>query len=173
MAGQATPTTSREIEIPSGERGTLQTLKLMRSITRRSKKSWPIQQHALSIVRELSDKDYLGELSAVHRWVRDNIRYVRDVDDVETLRTPEKTLEIGQGDCDDKSMLAAALLGSIGHPTRFVAIGVNRPGQVGGGFCHVYVESKLGDKWVSVETTEPVQLGWVPPRVSKRMVVHN
>lgn len=163
-----TKTTSQLREIPDGSRGTLETLRLMRSLTRKAKIAMPIRNLALSLVRDLPQKDYAGEARRIQEFVKTNIRYVRDIRGVETIQTPEKTLEIGQGDCDDKSSLVAALLESINHPTRFVAMGFN-----GGSFCHVYVETLLGKKWIGVETTEPVLFGWTPPNPSKRMVVYN
>lgn len=163
-----TKTTASIRDISSGARGTNETLKLMRAIVRQSKKSMTVRALTLSLVKNLKQKDYFGELRAIHRYVRDNIRYVRDIKGVETIQTPEKTLEIGQGDCDDKSSLLASMLESIGHPTRLVALAFdNQP------FCHVYVESKLGNKWIGVETTEPVQLGWTPPGTTRRMVIYN
>src|SRR5574340_1000732 len=153
--------------IPSGEDGTRATLKLMSGLVKAGKTALPIRQLALSLVHRNGQKDWYGEVRDLHQFVRDHIRYVKDIRGVETLQTPEKTLEIGQGDCDDKSTLVAALLESIGHPTRFVAVGFN------GQFAHVLVETKIGNKWVAVETTEPVELGWFPKNVTLTMRWHN
>lgn len=163
-----TKTTATLREISSGVRGTLETLKLMRSVTRAAKKTLVIRQQAMSLLQGLQPKNYGGEIAAIHAFVRDRIRYVRDIRGVETIQTPEKTLEFGYGDCDDKSTLVASLLESAGHPTRFVAMGF-RNGQ----FCHVYVETKLGARWIGVETTEPVFAGWHPPGMTSRMVIYN
>lgn len=167
---QITPTntTAQLREIPSGTRGTLDTLKLMRVLTRAGKKSLVVRRAATSLTTGLKQKDYVGEIKKIHAFVRDNIRYIKDIRGVETLHTPEKTLEFGQGDCDDKSVLVAAMLESIGHPTRFVAMGFRN-----GGFCHVYVETKIGKKWFGVETTEPVNFGWTAPLQTSRMVINN
>lgn len=162
------PATAQFRELSTGARGVLETLKLMRALSRQYKKSLKVRSLALSLIRDLNQKDYAGELRRIHNYVRDHIRYVRDIHGVETIQTPDKTIEFGQGDCDDKSMLTAALLESIGHPTRFVAMGFK-----GGAHCHVYVESKIKDKWVGVETTEPVGLGWTPPKQTSRMVIYN
>lgn len=165
---QATPTTTTLHSIPSGAGGVRTTLALMSSLVRRSKKSWPLRELAQRLVRDLDQKDYLAEVKRLHAYVRDEIRYLKDVRGVETVHTPEKVLELGQGDCDDKSTLLATLLETIGHPTRFVAVGF-RPGH----YQHVYVETKIGEKWLPLETTEPVPMGWRPPRVAARMVVTN
>lgn len=163
-----TPTTSQLHEIPGDARGILATLKFMRALVRDSKRSHLVRAKTLSLISDLHQKDYGAEMRRIHSFVRDNIRYVRDIRNVETLQTPEKTLEIAQGDCDDKSALVAAMLEAIGHPTRFVAMGfAGRP------FCHVYVETKVGNGWVGVETTEPVDFGWHPPGMTSRMVIYN
>lgn len=102
----------------------------------------------------------------MHRYVRDNIRYVRDVRRVETLQTPLRTLENASGDCDDKATLFAALAESIGFATRFVAYG-REPAR----FSHVIAEVRHGDRWLGAETTEPVALGW-RPKMPYRMTAH-
>lgn len=106
--------------IPSGKAGTVETLKIMRGLVRNYKKSVPLRLTALDIVQSLNQKDYAGELRALQQFVRDQIRYVRDIRGIETVSTPDQTLITRQGDCDDKSVLLATLLESIGHPTRFV-----------------------------------------------------
>jgi len=139
----------------------------MSGLVKEYKKALPIRTLALQLVKRNGQKDWLGEVRKIQEFVRDRIRYVKDIRGVETLQTPVKTLEFGQGDCDDKSTLVAALLESIGHPTRFVAVGFS------GQFAHVLVETKIGNKWIAVETTEPVGLGWFPPGVTMRMRWHN
>lgn len=154
--------------IPEGREGTIATLRLMRDLVRRGKTSLNIRSLAVSLTAGVPSKDWLGEIRVLHRFVRDSIRYVRDIRDVETLHDPETVLKIGSGDCDDKAVLLASLLESIGHPTRFVAIGF-----VPEEYSHVYVETLIGKKWVPLETTEPVEVGWVPENVVSRLIIHN
>lgn len=156
------------MSLPSGREGTRKTLVLMRRLVREGKKSPRVRQTAVELTRNLRQKDWRGEVVALHNFVRDRIRYVRDIKGVETLHTPDRVLENEQGDCDDKSLLLAALLESIGHPTRFIAVGF-QPGK----FSHVLVETKIGDKWIALETTENVPAGWRPPNIASTMIVHN
>ena len=162
------PFTATLQSIPDGRDGTLATLKAMREFVRAGKYSLPVRQKAVSLTSALKQKDWVGELKAVHHFVRDEIRYVRDIRGIETVQTPEITLQIGSGDCDDKSVLGASLLESIGHPTRLVAIGFS-PDD----FAHVYFESLIGKRWIALETTEPVELGWSAPNAVSRLIVHN
>lgn len=144
----------------------------MQRLVRAGKKYYPLRELALSIVKHNGSKDYIGEVKSVQAWVRRNIRYVKDIRGIETVQSPQKTLEIGQGDCDDHSVLVATLLETIGHMTRFKAIGF-----IPGIFQHVYTETKLGSKsknmWIAVETTENWPIGKAPKNPIEKMVVYN
>lgn len=107
----------------------------------------------MELVKPLKQKDYLGEATLIHAFVRDRVRYVRDPKGVETLHTAEQMLLQRQGDCDDKTVLVAAMLETIGHPTRIVAVGFAQ------GYCHVFPEVQIKGTWYTVETTEPWQFG--------------
>lgn len=155
-------------KIPDGAPGIYQTLRVMRDLTREGKKNWIIRRKALDLVQNNGQKAYLDEVRDLHKFVRDRIRYVQDIAGVETVAAPHITLEIGQGDCDDKCVLLASLLESIGHPTRFVALSFS-PGR----FSHVIVETKVGNRWIPLETTEPVGMGWYPPGSPRRMEIYN
>lgn len=148
--------------------GVAQTLAIMRNLVRRSKKHPVIRTAAVRLVNNLPQKDYVNEIRAIHRFVRDNIRYTRDIRGAETLQFPEITMKERAGDCDDKSVLLASLLESINTPTRFVAVGY-QPGE----FCHVLVEARVGSSWIPIETTEYQDIGWYPPNMKSRMVRHN
>ncbi len=87
----------------------------------------------------VANKDYFGMLEAIHNYVRDNIRYVKDVVGQETLSYPEETLFNSQGgDCDDMTILEIALLGSIGLRAYPVVIGLE-PNH----FSHVYLYAEI------------------------------
>lgn len=165
---ESTVSTAILKKLPPGRDGVRATLEEMRNLVRGYKKDLKIRETAGSMVSELQQKNFLGEVKILHRFVRDNIRYLRDIHGIETLQSPVKTLEYGYGDCDDKSTLLASLLESTGHPSRFVAVG-KAPGK----FNHVYVETLVGRKWFPLETTEPVPAGWAPPGMRSRMIVHN
>jgi len=110
-----------------------------------------VRRVALGLVNELPPNDDVSEVRALWHYVRDAIRYVRDVRGVDTLQSPRTTLELTQGDCDDKSLLLASLLESIGYATRF-AVAATSPR---GSYNHVYVEAfvpKVG-KWIPLESS--------------------
>ena len=132
----------------------------MRRFVNEYKTNVIIRETALKIVERLPQKDFKGEINALFYFVQNRIRYVRDVNGVETVQSPLKTLEYSQGDCDDKSVLLATMLESLGHPTRFHAMGF-RPRHI----SHVLLEVKLKNKWIALDTTEPNGIGWSPPGV--------
>jgi len=141
----------------------------MRRFVREYKKTLPVRQLALSLIRDLpGHKNWVGQIKRLHSYVQKRVQYVRDVNGVETLQTPLVTMQIKQGDCDDQSILLASLLESIGHPTRFVAIKQNFFGP----FVHVYTETKIGPKWYALETTEKMQ-PFARMNYSTRMTVNN
>lgn len=139
----------------------------MATIARRAKTNIEIREKALELTRYLSPKDWVGQVRALFEYVRDDIRYVHDVWGVETLHTPLQIMRQEQGDCDDKSILLAALLESIGHPARFVAASLKQ-----NGFSHVFVQTRVGQKWVSLDATENVPMGWEPPNIRQRLIVN-
>lgn len=156
------------MSIPPGKAGVVATLKLMRNLVRQYKKDLTIRNLALSIIRNLNQKAWKDEIKYIHAFVRDKIRYVRDIRGIETIYTPVQILNVKQGDCDDKSVLLATLLESINHPTRFIAVGF-----IPKNYSHVYVETKLGKKWIPLETTENVPMGWEPKKIVTKLVMNN
>lgn len=160
-----------EYRISPGVEGVRETLVLMRSIVRQSKADPTVIVAAREMTSHLASKNWNGEIAALFSFVRDRVRYVLDPNGVETLATPARLLRERTGDCDDKVTLLAALLEAIGHPTRFVAVGFS-PGAL----THVYLETKAGNAWIPLETTEAVQMGELPfaaAEVKNRYVIHN
>lgn len=162
------PITYTMMGIPSGSDGVRATLKMMGRLVNQYKSNRVIRELTLRLTKGLDQKDFVGEAQRIHSFVKNYIRYIKDINGVETLHSPLQLLRLRAGDCDDKSILAASLLEAAGHPTRFVAVGF-RPKQ----FTHVFVETKIGSRWVAVETTEPVDLGWRPRNIKSIMIHHN
>jgi transglutaminase-like putative cysteine protease len=157
-------------EIPEGRAGVMQTLKLMSKLVKMFKVQPVIRRKAIALTAHLPGKKFTAEVDAVFCFVRDKIRYIQDVEDVETIQSPDVTLYDEAGDCDDKSTLLSALLESIGHKTRFRAIGL-APGE----YEHVYVETLIGNEWVPLDATENVPVGWQPPeeQIAESALWHN
>lgn len=151
-------TLAQRVAFP-GKAGVFQTLRIMRQFVQAYRVMPDIRALAVNIVSLSTEKDAWGELEALYRWVRANIRYVQDVLDVETLTTPDKTIQMRAGDCDDQSILFATLAESIGYPTRFKITGYRSPDA----FEHVYTQVLINGEWISVDPTEPQYFGWEAP----------
>lgn len=151
--------------LPDGFAGTYATVARMRqaAMGRYGARSPKIRALAINILRakQAPEKNYTAEAVALGEWVRDNIRYVKDVYGQETLSYPEElAFNSRGGDCDDMSTLLSALLGSIGIPSRFVTIGVT-PVQ----FSHVYLQAKPKDRWITMDPImKDKQMGWEVPQ---------
>ena len=157
--------------LSSGDAGTLQTLKAMRQLIRQGKHDPKVLAKARELTANLPQKAYADEVRALFYFVRDKVRYVSDITGTETLQTPEATLNLMSGDCDDKVTLLAALLESIGHRTASVAMKMNPQDA---DFSHVFLETRIGPGWYALETTEPWPPGQSPaPPGTVRMTVYN
>ena len=84
-------TTYTLMSIPNGVNGTKTTLRIMREIVRKYKKDPAIYELSRKLVNHLGQKDWRGEGRALHNFVRDKIRYVKDIRGVETIQTPVET----------------------------------------------------------------------------------
>jgi transglutaminase-like putative cysteine protease len=146
--------------ISNGANGTRQTLKLMASLARGQSTSQVIRELALAIVGTVAERDEFGEVKAILCFVQNRIRYVRDILNVETLQPPTDTLRLGQGDCDDKSILFASLVNAVGYPVKFIAMG-----ETASHFSHVFCAVLIKGKWVGAETIFPWPLGKIPKKI--------
>ena len=106
------------------------TASLIARLIREGAKDFYVRQKAIEIFRASGarPKDRLGEVCALFNWVRRNIRYTRDIFQVELLHSARRMLELRAGDCDDMTILLGAMLKSTGHPVRLVLAGF-RPGK--------------------------------------------
>jgi transglutaminase-like putative cysteine protease len=159
----------RVLRVPSGNPGTLVTANLIGKLVRDGAKDFRVRQQAINIFRTagIAAKDRFGEIRALFEWVRQNIRYTRDIWGVELLHTARRMLELRAGDCDDMTILLGAMLMSTGHPVRLVLAGFrkNKPHA----YSHIYLEADLGGNWIALDPTMERPLGWSPPTIWKRV----
>jgi hypothetical protein len=152
--------------LSKGEQGVDETVDAMMEMAKGEygARSAKIRALAINIVNGagVGDKDYWGMIKAIHNWVRDEIRYVKDPVGQETLSYPEETaFNSKAGDCDDKTILEIAILGSVGIRAWPVVIGV-RPGH----YSHVYLDIEVpaggrpGTKAGEVVHADPIMREW-------------
>jgi len=137
------------------------TLRVMRVKANEAKKT--LRPLAEKICAGLEPGDYNSEIYALYCWVRQNIRYARDIHNVEYVKAPARLLESKQGDCDDIACLLAALCMAMGNECRFLVVGFEdkNPSHV---FCQVAVRAQApgrtsvdgnvpggAPKWITVD----------------------
>src|SRR5690348_15235618 len=168
------------VPLLAGDAGVAQTIALMRRLIDSGVKNPRINALAVSILQQSGapQHDPLAEARAIYSWMLANIRFVNDpvgvdqdgtINAKETLRTPETTLNIAAGDCDDFTVLMSTLLQSIGLSTRIITVASDPsdPSQ----FTHVYPEVLIDGEWIPVDAARPgAQFGLAPDRVYRRKV---
>ncbi|MGH7457141.1 MAG: transglutaminase domain-containing protein [bacterium] len=156
--------------IPKGYAGTLVTARYVVDLIKQGAKDFCVRQTAINIFRlyRVPSKDYFGEIAAFFDWVKNNIRYTRDIFKVELLHSARRMLELRAGDCDDMTILLGAMLESTGHPVRLVLIGrdLKRPRL----FSHIYLETLYKDCWIPLDPTMRKPVGWAPKAPNKKIV---
>lgn len=134
--------------LAAGDAGTDQTIREMDRMVDAARSCLRVRAVALYILRaaHVPARDVGGEIAALFSFVRDRVRYVRDPVGVELVHDALNTLRVGAGDCDDKAVLLASLLQSIGHKTRFKVVALRL-----GDFHHVLLDVMYRGRWVPLD----------------------
>jgi len=163
---------------------TVQTIALMRGLVWGSVGT-PIIHRASATVRKNANASNELLSVALHRWVRMNINYVPDemlvdqgAEGRELLIAPNVLLAMNpaEGDCDDFSMVAAAIATSLGMAVRFVAVALekNNPNR----YSHIFIQVRdnvgpNGEKdWVTLDCSHGLWAGWEVTGQLQRYVVN-
>lgn len=113
-----------------------QTIAAMKRLALEGRSSLRIRSLVEQITLPLASGDYTSEVLAIYYWVCQNVRYIRDPDNVEMVKTADKILETRTGDCDDMAILLASLCMAAGNPCDFVLAGF-APGSLSHVYCAV------------------------------------
>lgn len=153
----------------------VETTAIIKKIANEYKLNPMIRVLATRIVSNVESQDYLEEMKTMFEWVRDNIRYVRDIESVETLQTPDVTLPrdyspqlgIGCGDCDDHVLLLATLLKCIGFRDLYARIVTFRATERE--WKHIYLIGKVQGQIYSMDAImKEKPFGWECKYFSKK-----
>ena len=141
----------------------------MRLLTLEGKYDPAMRQLAVSIIKNCPGKDWDCEIDTIFDFVRTNIRYTLDINEIELIRPPQFILQDGVGDCDDMCVLLATLLECVGHSCTFMAVGFGPTDD----FTHVVVlvSPAAEEEAYSLDATEPNPPGWFPPGVTCSMSI--
>lgn len=119
----------------------------------------------------VNPRDWMGEVCAVADHVRNSVRYTLDAYGMDTYRTPQRTLQMAIGDCDDMAALAGAALHAIGYPVWLKVI--RTKGQPD--FHHIYVLAGIPPNGptqvIPVDPTQPQNIcGWEPGGIVEQRI---
>lgn len=149
-------------QIPAGFAGTVATVQEIARLVKKDLARPMLRLIATRAIRSagVPSKDQVGEAQALYKFVARRVRYQKDPLGLETVQSPEFTVRLGAGDCDDHSGLVAALAASVGLPVRFRVVGYDPDHLV-----HIFPEVYAGGRWLPADTTEPARgFGWRPAR---------
>jgi len=157
ISGEAKPVKVQRIYIPYGNEGIMVSArKMVELIDKFSADQENIRWTAEDITRGCASKDYACNAEKVYWWVRRNVKWERDPEGREMIRSPIVTLNRRIGDCDDHAILIASLLRSIGMPVRIVLVATRRWKPKN--FNHVFVETQIDIPNHETKRIEPVWL---------------
>jgi transglutaminase-like putative cysteine protease len=152
------------LDVPMS-RYTASTIEVMHEMVKRAKTDPRFRELALFLSRDGDRgrdwKNYSAELENVFTKLRNVVTYRRDPHQVEWVQSPWHTLRLRAGDCDDLSVLIAAMMGALGAPYRFITLKADagRPDE----WSHVFPEIKVpGKGWVAVDLSIADDLGFRP-----------
>lgn len=153
--------------IPAGDAGTMATVGHMRRFVRRGV-TYPLTVDLAALIIEGAGGYQPAQARALRSWLLHNVRFQADPNGPELLRSVPEMLEMIQLrgwaliDCDDISVLGAALGKAVGFPARFTLLGFNHPGSP---YQHIFTELWDGQRWVDLDVTRPAVL----PPVARAM----
>jgi len=125
-----------------------------------------------NIIRDIPERDYLGELNAIFDWVKQNVRYTHDPYNLELFNRPKRVIEYGIADCDDLTILLGSMVQTIGYPIKLRVIGVNSDEPE-----HIYlmagippIENSEPSDWIAMDASVDEPMGWQIDRDKVRYV---
>lgn len=136
--------------IPAGVPGTRATIARMDELVRSAIADQEFRAFAVGLTQHLHPRDVAGQIATAFRLASNDVREVRDPHDLETVQSPQVTAQILIGDCDDKVVLLAALLRTLGRSIRYVTL-ARQPGR----YSHVYLEVLFRGRWIALDPIEP------------------
>lgn len=110
------------------------------------------------------ERDWWGEIKSVFGAIRDNVRYVRDIYNVDTFQAPNRTLEFNGGDCDDYTITLGSVLQSIGYPIKVRIVQSRDSNDYNHIFLLVGLPPRVPGAWYSLDASVNKPAGWHPPK---------
>lgn len=110
----------------------------------------------------INPRDWQGEVRQLGSAIQNAVRYTLDTYDIDTYRTPQRTLQLAIGDCDDMTSLGGAVLQAVGYPIMIKVIQMQGMSD----FHHIYLVAGLPphdpDSWIAFDPTQEIPVGAEP-----------
>lgn len=166
----------------SDEAATGDTAGIMAAVIREDSLSSLVRTAAAAAIAGTPQTD-AARLAAVHRWIRQHVKFREDSAIAAALRglgiTPADTevlirpadllrMPVAMGDCDDFSMLAAAMLRSLGYRVALVTIAADPAAPHTYSHVYVVVHTAKGD--IAIDASHGPRAGWYAPAAGKARV---
>ncbi len=169
MLGRAIYGLDVRLPLADGDAGTMQTLAAMRAVIHDAAES----AHVRGIAAGLAAGKWTGRdvADAVFYWVKPRCRFQADPPGVEHLRHPHQLLSeisaagVALCDCDDVSMLTAAIL-TAANLTAVLTVCAREPGP----FEHVYTGVLIGGERYALDPQEFASPGEEAPAVRRHTI---
>lgn len=111
------------------------------------------------------EKNWTAEVRAIFAFIRSQVRYQRDPYGTDTYTSALRTLGwFKAGDCDCYTILAGAMLQSVGYPVRIRIIHQRGKPTWGHIYLMVGIPPMGPEKWVPFDASMNKPLGFQPPR---------
>lgn len=115
-------------------------------------------------------RDWIGEVCAIGQHIQNNVRYTLDTFGMDTYRTPQRTLQMAIGDCDDMAALAGAALQAVGYPVWLKVIRTLGHPE----FHHIYILAGIPPtgptQVIPIDPTQQNFCGWEPGGIVEQRV---
>jgi len=79
-----------------------------------------LRSYANSIIKDCPPNNKEAQINAIYRYIVENYNYLSDPTDVELIQSPQETMQVKGGDCEDLAILLNSLLENIGTKTYLV-----------------------------------------------------
>jgi hypothetical protein len=121
------------------------------------------------------EKDYAAEIKTLFHAVKDvngagSVRYVRDHAYVDQFVSAAKTLDLKIGDCDDMTILLAAMLLCAGYPVNARVVKAAEADS----WSHIYLKTGLPPqkptRWMALDLTVKHPPGWEVPGAEEALL---
>jgi len=143
--------------ISGGDQGIYETINRMIGLVHEAMRDRRVKHWAAKMVMGLRVADKAGQVEAIKSFVQSRFNFIADTAGVEELVSPILMLRDLEdrnyliGDCDDLSMLLAALVRAVGIPARFQVSGFKPDSKGIVQYTHVGCQAFIKGVYISMD----------------------